>query len=269
MMTLDEAINHARHCSDTWSDTACGAEHAQLAEWLTELKQLKENKGDLISRQALLKQIDIDSDGEPGYYGDTWKFIDTINNMLSVSSPSTDLISRQDALTMILGEPSESHYPAWYAEKIRQLQSATCGNLEKPEKPQHWEGEAADCNLDCISRSAAIDAPPKTNESIPIEWINEKIKLVRESGIRLLMGKADSWQDLVAQWKVEQEKPNINYNEKIQKIVEDMKSDGLPSAQPDNTCHGCRYEKVYKAYNAPCVSCARWFTDWYERRTDE
>ena len=36
---------------------------------------------DLIDRQALLKQIDIDSDGEPGYYGDTWKFIDTIKSM--------------------------------------------------------------------------------------------------------------------------------------------------------------------------------------------
>jgi len=38
---------------------------------------------DLISRQALLKQIDIDSDGEPGYYGDTWKFIDTIKSLPS------------------------------------------------------------------------------------------------------------------------------------------------------------------------------------------
>jgi len=38
---------------------------------------------DLIDRQALLRQIDIDSDGEPGYYGDTWKFIDTIKRMPS------------------------------------------------------------------------------------------------------------------------------------------------------------------------------------------
>jgi hypothetical protein len=38
---------------------------------------------ELIERQALLKQIDIDSDGEPGYYGDTWKFIDTIKSMPS------------------------------------------------------------------------------------------------------------------------------------------------------------------------------------------
>ena len=59
---------------------------------------------DLIDRQALLKQIDIDSDGEPGYYGDTWKFIDTIKNMPNVHDlpKDTDTISRQaaiDALT--------------------------------------------------------------------------------------------------------------------------------------------------------------------------
>ena len=52
---------------------------------------------DLIDRQALLKQIDIDSDGEPGYYGDTWKFIDTIKNMPNVHDlpKDTDTISRK------------------------------------------------------------------------------------------------------------------------------------------------------------------------------
>lgn len=36
---------------------------------------------DVISRQALLEQIEIDSGDEPGYYVDNWKFIDTIKNM--------------------------------------------------------------------------------------------------------------------------------------------------------------------------------------------
>ena len=66
---------------------------------------------DLIDRQALLKQIEIDSDGEPGYYGDTWKFIDTIKNLPSVTDKNvgtklstnlaevgTDAISRQQAI---------------------------------------------------------------------------------------------------------------------------------------------------------------------------
>ncbi len=43
----------------------------------------------------------------------------------------------------------------------------------------------------------------------------------------------------------------------------------LPSAQLDTTCSGCRYEGAYKIYNAPCMNCARWFTDWYERKIDE
>ena len=43
---------------------------------------------DLIDRQALLVQIDIDAEGEPGYYGDTWKFIDTIKRMPS-TQPKT------------------------------------------------------------------------------------------------------------------------------------------------------------------------------------
>lgn len=59
---------------------------------------------DLIDRQALLKQIEIDSDGEPGYYGDTWKFIDTIKSMppaelsTNLASLGTDCICRQAAI---------------------------------------------------------------------------------------------------------------------------------------------------------------------------
>lgn len=66
---------------------------------------------DLIDRQELLRQIDIDADGEPGYYGDTWKFIDTIKNMPSATDISVgdklgtnlaevgaDCISRQAAI---------------------------------------------------------------------------------------------------------------------------------------------------------------------------
>lgn len=38
-MTLDEAIRHC--CAKSTSDTECGREHAQLAEWLVELKELE------------------------------------------------------------------------------------------------------------------------------------------------------------------------------------------------------------------------------------
>ena len=59
---------------------------------------------DLIDREALLRQIDIDSEGEPGYYGDTWKFIDTIKSMppaehgTNLAEVGTDCISRQAVL---------------------------------------------------------------------------------------------------------------------------------------------------------------------------
>lgn len=41
-----------------------------------------------IDADALLEQIGIDSDGCPGYYGDTWQFIKTIEN-----APTLDMTS--------------------------------------------------------------------------------------------------------------------------------------------------------------------------------
>jgi hypothetical protein len=70
---------------------------------------------DLIDREALLRQIDIDSEGEPGYYGDTWKFIDTIKSMppaelsTNLASLGTDCISRQAAIDAI-GKVSDELY---------------------------------------------------------------------------------------------------------------------------------------------------------------
>lgn len=42
-MTLDEAIKHCEEVADSKCDE-CGAEHRQLAEWLKELKELKEEE---------------------------------------------------------------------------------------------------------------------------------------------------------------------------------------------------------------------------------
>ena len=48
MMTLDEAIKHCREvadgqlCEGTVNHKACGEEHRWLAEWLEELKKLRE-----------------------------------------------------------------------------------------------------------------------------------------------------------------------------------------------------------------------------------
>lgn len=48
---------------------------------------------DLISRQALLRQIEIDSEGTLGLYGDTWQFINTIRKMPTVDRPRGEWIS--------------------------------------------------------------------------------------------------------------------------------------------------------------------------------
>ena len=36
----------------------------------------------------------------------------------------SDLISRQAAIEAIMGEPTDAHYPSWYAERLEQLPSA-------------------------------------------------------------------------------------------------------------------------------------------------
>lgn len=40
-MTLNEAIEH---CKEKIDCTACGQEHKQLAEWLMELKELRQQE---------------------------------------------------------------------------------------------------------------------------------------------------------------------------------------------------------------------------------
>lgn len=63
-----------------------------------------------------------------------------------------------------------------------------------------------------------LEGLPPEPESIPIEWISEKIRLIEESGVPLLKAKAADYRDLIAQWKVEQANPERNYNEEIRKI---------------------------------------------------
>ena len=41
-MTIDEAIRHCEEVADKMNDCECAADHRQLAEWLTELKELRE-----------------------------------------------------------------------------------------------------------------------------------------------------------------------------------------------------------------------------------
>ena len=61
-MTIDEAIKHCEEVADSKCD-ACGAEHKQLAEWLKELKEIKE--GDC--RSGIAKAI-YDKGFDEGYW---------------------------------------------------------------------------------------------------------------------------------------------------------------------------------------------------------
>ena len=51
------------------------------------------------------------------------KFQRMINDAPTIE-PDGDLISRQDAILAITGEPPEAHYPSWYADRIKSLPSA-------------------------------------------------------------------------------------------------------------------------------------------------
>lgn len=55
MMTLEEAI---RHCEEkSCGNSECAAEHRQLAEWLTELKQLKASVSEDLEEASLRASI--------------------------------------------------------------------------------------------------------------------------------------------------------------------------------------------------------------------
>ena len=86
---------------------------------------------DLIDRQELLRQIDIDADGEPGYYGDTWKFIDTIKNM-----PSATDISVGDKLGTNLAEVGTDAVSRKAVKELAysQIRSMYCGVALKEQR---------------------------------------------------------------------------------------------------------------------------------------
>ena len=69
-----------------------------------------------------------------------------------------DYISRQAAIDAIMGEPTDAHYPSWYAERLEQLPSAQqeriiYGNMSD-EEFEKWLYEHGICS-------------PNIHESIP------------------------------------------------------------------------------------------------------
>ena len=61
-MTLDEAIKHAEEVAEEKRCEKCGEEHRQLAEWLKELKQLRETlEIDCIDRAQTQTEIEMNA----------------------------------------------------------------------------------------------------------------------------------------------------------------------------------------------------------------
>lgn len=146
-------------------------------------------ENDLISRQALLKQIDIDSAGAPGYYGDTWKFIDTIKNMPPAQpekhteerteTHACDSISRQDAIDAVkrlsLGETDATRLAMRIGDYLERLSPAQPEpiriNLNEPIKVKltDWGKEIYYHQYDRINqivgREACKPSFPKEDEN--------------------------------------------------------------------------------------------------------
>jgi hypothetical protein len=57
-MTIDEAIRHCEEVADGCSGTECEADHRQLAEWLMELKERRQDQ-DTISRAAAVETVRV------------------------------------------------------------------------------------------------------------------------------------------------------------------------------------------------------------------
>lgn len=72
-----------------------------------------------INKRELLEQIDIDSDGSTGLYGDEWKFMDTINNM----PVRSDLISRCELFNRLATIPAPPEANDFKAEIYKVIQS--------------------------------------------------------------------------------------------------------------------------------------------------
>ncbi len=50
-----------------------------------------------------------------------------------------DLISRADAIGVIMGEPTDAHYPSWYASRIKALPSADVVEVIRCKDCKYWK----------------------------------------------------------------------------------------------------------------------------------
>jgi len=86
MMTLDEAIAHAAEVAGS-CDTSCGREHKQLADWLSELRDMK--RGPYANAAALRRAV--------------LNIRDVAGSILKLLESGGTLVGTKDVMRQILG----------------------------------------------------------------------------------------------------------------------------------------------------------------------
>ena len=113
MLSIDEAIAHAREVADTceceaskydmsdsyeshvaYQEGKCGEEHEQLAEWLEELKALREEKSDF----QIMAKDNYEMGMENGYNKALDDFIHECDKYCGFYSGKNKSITREDIL---------------------------------------------------------------------------------------------------------------------------------------------------------------------------
>ena len=82
----------------------------------------------------------------------------------------SDMISRQAAIDMILGQPPEPHYPSWYAEQIKNLPSTQpepCEDVVSREKVFEYFVSLWECIGAIIDRDEWEDVCKTTANELP------------------------------------------------------------------------------------------------------
>lgn len=62
-----------------------------------------------------------------------------------------EYLDREAVLHAILGEPTESHYPDWYADKIKALPSADVVPVVRCRDCKHFNREQMECENEAVS----------------------------------------------------------------------------------------------------------------------
>ena len=133
----------------------------------------------------------------------------------------SDLISRQAAIDAIMGEPTDAHYPSWYAERLEQLPSAQqeriiYGNMSD-EEFEKWLYEHGICSPN-IHESIPCDAVPllidnaiselpsaQPEPAIPLQWIEAQIEWLKSLDNAFSTLTAGQISAMVNKWEDEQD----------------------------------------------------------------